>query len=118
MYIVFGYSTIQLPLNSCMSLHSRSFIMRRGIIPQVQRIADDFAVPGVMPKIQALRCVDVSWQSAHVGSTCANATVAAECWAYCEQGFQGSPRRYECVTNGTENPQPLGDESRLESSWT
>ncbi|CAK9059991.1 unnamed protein product [Durusdinium trenchii] len=66
---------------------------------------DNGGFQGVMPKIQALRCVDVSWQSAHVGSTCANATVAAECWAYCEQGFQGSPRRYECVTNGTENPQ-------------
>lgn len=34
--------------------------------------------------------------------------MGTECWAYCQSGFLGAPRRYECVLNSTGQLEPLG----------
>eukprot|EP00435_Cladocopium_sp_Y103_P015994 s2068_g3.t4 len=60
----------------------------------------DGGFQGDWPVILPQTCPNFSF-SPGVGSTCRNATLGTECWAYCESGWIGSPRRYECKLNAT-----------------
>eukprot|EP00439_Symbiodinium_sp_Y106_P039678 s2897_g4.t2 len=50
---------------------------------------------GSIPQILAESCPEVQFGPG-VGSTCINIPVDGECWAYCESGWSGLPRKYHC----------------------
>ena len=53
---------------------------------------------GEVPPVVAERCPEVSFGPG-IGSTCVNTAIDFECWAYCEQAWFGTPRRYVCRMN-------------------
>ncbi|CAE7718647.1 HET-E1 [Symbiodinium sp. CCMP2592] len=50
---------------------------------------------GTLPPVVPAVCPQPSFASG-IGSTCANRSVGADCWAYCLKDWVGAARRYEC----------------------
>lgn len=55
---------------------------------------------GAMPLIRPAACPNAEFPPG-IGTTCNGTQVGAECWAYCEAGWFGASRRYECGLNTT-----------------
>ncbi|CAE7754079.1 SVEP1, partial [Symbiodinium sp. CCMP2456] len=53
-----------------------------------------------LPTVSPAVCPTPNYESS-VGSTCDNKTVGADCWAYCNPGFEGRPKPYQCRVNET-----------------
>ena len=64
-------------------------------------------ISGEVPVIRADSCPHLTFPSG-VGSTCGNATLGTECWAYCQNGWLGSPQSYKCNLNATGQLELLG----------
>ena len=58
----------------------------------------DGSFSGNIPVVLADSCPAGQFGSG-VRSTCVNSTTNSQCWAYCESGWSGTPRRYRCGLN-------------------
>ncbi|CAE7224966.1 unnamed protein product, partial [Symbiodinium sp. CCMP2456] len=66
---------------------------------------------GTLPPVVPAVCPQPSFENG-IGSTCANRSVGADCWAYCLKDWVGAARRYECqfdAASGTVEIQPTGE---------
>ncbi|CAJ1381182.1 unnamed protein product [Effrenium voratum] len=68
--------------------------------PTILTCGPEGSFEGAMPLIRPAACPNAEFPPG-IGTTCNGTQVGAECWAYCEAGWFGASRRYECGLNTT-----------------